>query len=151
MDALFGGWEALVLLLSQFRAFKVPILGVYLFELTNTLLGAQLLRQQLNYRVHWLRAFVLTLVAGVGGNSAASFFTGKTPRWINGKKNLVVLCRSRWRILPPIRPRVVLRHCDRLLGRLPLPGRCHQSSLHTPVSAPSLGLDSRHHIRDFYR
>ena len=84
MDAFSGAWELLVGLLSQFRAFKVPILGVYLFELTNTLLGAQLLRQQLNYRVHWLRAFVLTVVAGVGGNSAASFFTGKTPRWING-------------------------------------------------------------------
>ena len=84
MDPTFGLWEVLVSFLANFRAYKVPIFGLYLFELTNTLLGAQLLRQQLNYRIHWLRALLLTLVAGVGGNSAASIFLGKTPRWVNG-------------------------------------------------------------------
>ncbi len=69
---------------STFRQIKVPVLQVYVFELTNTLLGAQLLRQQANYKMHWLRALILTFIGGIGGNSAAAFFTGNTPRWING-------------------------------------------------------------------
>ena len=117
-------WELLVSFLAGFRALKLPLIGVYVFELTNTLMGAQLLRQQINYRIHWLRAFVLTLVAGVGGNSAASFFTGRTPRWINGKIPSSKLAISRATAIARCRPRVVFCRRAGLLDRLSLPRGC---------------------------
>jgi hypothetical protein len=81
-------WEPIVDAVSMFRNVKIPVLQIYVFELTNTLLGAQLLRQQVDYKMHWLRALILTFIGGIGGNSAAAIFTGNTPRWFNGKSEL---------------------------------------------------------------
>lgn len=91
-------WEPIVDAVSMFRNVKIPVLQIYVFELTNTLLGAQLLRQQVDYKMHWLRALILTFIGGIGGNSAAAIFTGNTPRWFNDPSSFWAVMAAYWMV-----------------------------------------------------